>query len=104
MTENEKIWAHDSLDVDDEGYVTGAAYTYTFGDGFDVQVGVTSYEYERGGETKMNHVPNVVVTDKDGSIVREPHAWDSEHPNRAIENGKGVAEDVFKRPGQYDLE
>lgn len=95
------IWLYDNLEIDDDGYVTGSAYTRQFLGEYDVVVGVTSYEYERHGETRMNHVPHVVVTDSEGTIVREPQAYDSENPGRAISNAKGLAEFVLENPQDF---
>lgn len=94
------IWRYSSLRVNDDGYVEGSAYTREKA-GHDVQVAVTSYEFERRGETMMNHVPNVTVTTKTGSIVAEPHAWDSQDAEAAMENAVKTAEDVFKDIQQY---
>lgn len=102
MTEdNNLIWLHDSLEINERGEVAGAAYTREFEGGYDVVVGISSYEYEIHGETKMNHVPNVVVNDPDGNIVAEPHAHDSHDPHKAIERAKNTAESVYHNPEQY---
>lgn len=104
MTETESqesIWLHDSLEVDDEGYVIGSAYTEEFLGGYTVDVGVFSYEYERHGESRMNHVPNVVVSDPEGRIVAEPHSWDSGNPETAIRNAKATGELVYDNPQDF---
>lgn len=99
--ENNDVWRHNSLEVNEDNEVVGSAYTFTFGDGYDVQVGVLSYTYEKNGETGENHVPNVVVVDESGRIEREIHAHDSENPREAVENAKGVAEDIYNNPDRY---
>jgi len=91
---------HDTLDTDEEGFVTGSAYTRKKG-GYDVQAGVYSYEYERHGDARMNHVPNVIVVHPDGHIVAEPHANDSPHAGRAIDNAKDTVRFVFSNLDQY---
>lgn len=102
MTENNNnIWEYDNLSVNEDGEVVGSAYTFTFGDGYNVQIGVFSYVYERNEEFHTNHVPNVVVSDSTGSIVAEPHARDSENPETAIENAKSAAEYVYENPEEY---
>lgn len=101
MSNENEIWAYENLEIDEDGHVREVAYTHPFKDGYDVQVAVTSYDFEKHGETKTNHVPNVVLTDEDGSIVAEPHARDSYSAEKAIENGKRTAEYVFKHPEQF---
>ena len=44
----------------------------------------------------MNHVPHLVVQDMEGNIVSEPHAWDSQIAENAIQNGIEAAEDIWK--------
>lgn len=101
MTDDtDDVFRHDDLRVNDDGFVEGTAYTHDK-DGYDVVVGVTSYEYERDGETKMNHVPNVVVNDPDGSIVAEPHSHDSSSAEIAIENAKSTGKWAFRNMEQY---
>ena len=102
MTEqNDNIWEYNSLEVNKDNEVVGSAYTSTFKGGYDVQVAVFSYEYEINGETKMNHVPNVTLTDESGSIVEEPYARDSENPEKAIENAINQGEYVFENPTEF---
>ena len=93
------IWAYSNLDIDDQGFVTGSAYTYEK-DGYDVQISVTSYEFSRHGKTETNHVPHIVVTDN-GSVVLEPEARDSINPSQAITNAIGTAEMVWKNLEEY---
>jgi len=100
MTEN-NIWEYDNLHINKNNEVEGSAYTFTFAGGYDVQIGVFSYTYERNGEFKMNHVPNVVVTDSNGSIVSEPHANDSTHPEKAIKNARLTAQEVYENPQNF---
>lgn len=97
---DDEILLHDSLETDDEGFVTGSAYTRQR-DGYDVQAAVFSYEYERNGETRMNHVPNVVLTDEDGKIVAEPHARDWENPSKAMDAARSTAVYTFRHLGEY---
>jgi diphthamide synthase (EF-2-diphthine--ammonia ligase) len=100
LVENGGIWEYSNLWVGEDGYVEGSAYTREK-NGHDIQVVVTSYEYETRGETRMNHVPNVVVTDKTGRIVAEPHAWDDKNPKTAIKSAIGTAESVFEGLEQF---
>jgi len=95
------VWQFSDLRVLGDGIVRGTAYTHQFRDGYDVRVAVTSYEYEQNGKTRMNHVPNVVVSDGDGSIIVEPHARDTSDPREAITNAKQTAERVFHYPDQF---
>jgi hypothetical protein len=97
MTE---IWEYDNLELNDDGHFQGAAYTSEKA-GHDVQIGITSCDYESGGETRTNHVPNIVVTDADGSIVAEPHARDSEDPEKALKHAKQTAEGVYENIERY---
>jgi hypothetical protein len=101
MTEENNIWEYDNIEIDENGKVRGSAYTFTFNGGYDVQIVVSSYTYERNGEFHMNHVPNVVVSNKNGNIVAEPHARDSQHPEKAIENARMTAKNVYENPEQF---
>jgi len=93
------IWAYSNLDIDDQGFVTGSAYTYQK-KGLDIQISVTSYEFSRHGKKETNHVPHIVVTNN-GSIVSEPEARDSINPSRAITNAIRTAEMVWKNLEDY---
>lgn len=103
MTENNEEFEFDSdsLEIDDEGYVTGSACLFNFVEGYDVSASVSSYEYERNGETKMNHVPHIVVSENGGNIVSEPTAHDSSNPKKAIENAKNTAKYVAQHPNDF---
>jgi hypothetical protein len=102
MTENDdNIWEYDNIRINDEGKVVGSAYTFSFRGGFDIQIVVSSYTYERNGEFKMNHVPNVVLTDPLGSIVSEPYTHDSHSAKKAIESARETARDVYEHPERY---
>ncbi len=86
---NSEIWDHDSISIEN-GYVEGYAFAGRVDGEHDVTVSVTSYEYD--GD-KMNHVPHIVIDEADtGSIVAEPHAHDSQDPERAIDNAKSAGE------------
>lgn len=85
------------LFVNDEGEVEGELWK-SVDDEHYVSVAVVSYSYERDGEEKMNHVPHIVVSEKDGGIVGEPHAHDSNNPDRAIHNAIVAGEGVVKHP------
>ena len=101
MTENNDIqWNDDTLEVNYDGHVEGQAWT-TINDEYDVSASVTSYEYQRNGETRINHVPHVVVSSHNGSIVAEPHAHDSEHAGVAIGNAKETAAYVIENPEEF---
>ena len=97
------VWAHADFEIDANGHVDGSAYTHEFANGHDVVIGVTSYDYERAGETRTNHIPNAVTTDADGTIVHEGEPNDSENPQTAIENAKGSAEFIFENAEQFGL-
>lgn len=81
---------HNTLEVDGDGFVDGQAFTKekpTDEHGVVTVTGsVTSYEYGKHGETKMNHVPHIVVSNREGSILAEPHANDSPNPERVIQS------------------
>lgn len=101
MTENDSVWDYDDLHVNDEGMVEGTAISREFAGGYTVQASVSSYEYEKGGETRKNHVPHITVQDENGSIVSEPSAWDSISPKKAIEAAKGTGEYVVEYPDDF---
>jgi|APHM01.1.fsa_nt_gi hypothetical protein len=101
MSDTDDPIVHDTLEVDDDGYVTGSAYTRKFGNGYSIQLHVTSYEYERNNDTRMNHVP-IVVVERDG-IECEPHVRDSRSARTAIESARGAARDIANNPERYDL-
>lgn len=94
-------WNEDTLTVDEHGHVDGQAWYGLFGDGYDVFASVTSYDYERGGQTRTNHVPHVVVTDNRGSVIAEPHVHDTQFPEKAIKAAKDVARGVVANPEQF---
>lgn len=100
MTEND-IWEYDNLEIDEKGFVTGIAYTREFLEDYQVHASVASYEYERRGKTKMNHVPQVTITDSSGKIMSEPEVRDSGNAEAAIENAKGLAEYIFEYPEDF---
>jgi hypothetical protein len=101
VTDSDDTWAYDSLGIDDEGYVTGSAYTRDFCGGYDVTIGVSSYEYKSKDGVKMNHVPSVTIVNSDGAIVNEVHAHDSLHAEKAIENARQTAEMILDYPEQF---
>jgi len=97
-------WNDDTLQVNANGNVEGMAWFGSFtvdGEQYDVIASVTSYDFEQYGETETNHVPHVVVTTIDGSIVAEPHCHNSRHPEKAIQNAKGTAEYVVQHLEQF---
>jgi len=94
-------WSDDTLEINDDGHVEGSAFVGNFIDGYDVSISVTSYDYERNGETRTNHVPHVVVTTTEGKIIVEPTAQDSRNAQKAIENARGCAEYVIKYPSEF---
>lgn len=97
-------WNDDTLRVDDDGHVRGQAWYGSFmcnGGSYDVSASVASYEFTQHGQTETNHVPQIVVTTRDGSIVAEPHAYDSRNPDRAIERAKQTAIAVVEEPRRF---
>jgi len=94
-----KTWQHENLRVV-QGYVQGSAYQ-DLPSGHSVRISVCSYEYDRQGETRMNHVPIISIEDETGSIVSEPHARDSSNPHQAIQNAKRYGKDVIENPQRY---
>jgi len=101
MQETQFQWYDDTLSVADNDHVEGSAFYGSFADGYDVVISVTSYDYERNGETKTNHVPHVVVSDSSGSIVSEPHTRDSHDPQTAINNAKQAGRYVVENPMKF---
>jgi len=101
MTENNDIeWDENTLEVNHDGHVEGHAFR-AINDEYDVTASVISYEYFRNGEEHINHVPHVVVSTRDGSVVAEPHAHDSRHAGVAIGNAKDMAGYVFENPEEF---
>lgn len=98
---NEIQFDSDSLKIGDNQKVRGTVLIGNVGGGYDIIGSVFSYEYERRGTTKMNHVPNVVITDKSGSIIREPSARDSENPVTAISNTKETVKHVAENIEEF---
>jgi hypothetical protein len=96
-----ELWGNQSLWIDENGHVDGSMHVFGFVDGYDVTIGVFSYDYDRHGETRTNHVPQVVVSTTDGSIVAEPHAHDSNNPVQAIKNARDAAEHVIENPDEF---
>jgi hypothetical protein len=97
-------WNDDTLQVDEDGDVEGQAWYGSFshnGTKYDVSASVTSYDFEQYGETQTNHVPHVVVTTIDASIVSEPHVHDSRNPQTAIERAKETAKAVVAAPQRF---
>lgn len=102
MTEkNESIWQYNSLEINEDNEVVGSAYTFEVGDGYDIQVSVFSYTYERDGEFKMNHVPGVTIVDEEGNIEKEVDVRDSNNPEKAIENALDTGEYVYKNIDRF---
>lgn len=102
MTENnDSVWDYDDLRVNDEGMVEGTAISREFAGGHTVQASVSSYEFEFDGETRVNHVPHIVVQDENGSIVSEPTDNDTTSPKKAIERAKGTGEYVVRNPDDF---
>lgn len=95
------VWRFSDLRINDDGMIEGSAYTRETEGGYDITVSVTSYEYERHGETRVNHVPNVVVSKPNGGIAAEPHAHDSRSAVTALKNAKNAAEYAFNHIEQY---
>jgi hypothetical protein len=95
MSEQNSIWSHDDLRVEN-GFVEGFAYT-NIKNGYDVSAHVESYEYETThNKVKTNHVPVVQITTEDGRIVKNMEPHDSSNPNEAIQNAKSSAEYAYK--------
>lgn len=100
MTEDQDIIEHDTLRVGEDGYATGSVFAREKA-GKMVQGTVSSYEYQSRGETKMNHVPHIIVTDTEGKILAEPTARDSENAERAIKNVKGAVKHVYEHLSEF---
>lgn len=98
---NNKWIVHDSLEVDDDGYVIGSCYSGTDDDGWDVIGGVTSYELDRRYDADMNHVPHIVITDSNGVIHKEPHTVDTTSAQTAIDRTRKEVKYYFKVTDQF---
>jgi len=88
------IWQFSNLEITQDGYVVGSAYTQQLSDDSDIRIGVTTYEYNDAGD--LNYVPNVTIVADSGSIIAEPHASDSTNATTAIKNAIRQAEFCFK--------
>ena len=98
--QNSDVWKHSDLILNDNGYVSGVAYTKEQ-NGYSIEISVFTYEYEQNGETKMNHVPNIILSNKNGSITAEPHAHDSQNAEKAIQNAINTGEYVIENLNQF---
>lgn len=101
MSENNDTIVYDSMEVDDRGFVIGSGYVRSEDCEYAVDFGVFSYEYERKGETRINHVPSIHVVDERGVIHAEPHANDSHDPETAMENARSTAKYTFENIEDY---
>jgi len=91
---NSDIWQFSNLEITQDGYVEGYAYTQQLSDDSDISIGVTTYEYNDAGD--LNYVPNVTIVADSGSIIAEPHASDSTNATTAIKNAIRQSEFCFK--------
>jgi len=91
---NSDIWQFSNLEITQDGYVVGSAYTQQLSDGSDITISVSSYEYNDAGD--LNHVPLVRIIADSGSIIAEPHTRDSKNATTAIKNAIRQAEFCFK--------
>lgn len=92
LADKPKLWCGNTFSIDENGHVEGTAHIFDSENGFDITAYVRSYDYERHGNPHTNHVPMVVVTKPDGTIIGEPEAYDSNNPRTAIERAIGTAE------------
>lgn len=92
---NPEWWSDNTFEIVN-GHVEGCTYILDSERDTDVTASVTSYDYDRNGEVRTNHVPHIVVSDNSGSIQKEPHANDSENPRTAIENAIQTAEWAYE--------
>lgn len=88
------FWRHDSLSVDEDGLVTGEAMRWEEGE-VTIRATVSSYYYDDGD--RVNHIPIVVVTDSDGSIMSEVTARDGSSAKTAMKRCRRTAKNVFDR-------
>jgi len=89
-------WSPNTIWIDSNGHVDGQAVIFDSENNIDVTASVYSYDYNRGGESRTNHVPHIVVSDMDGSIQHEPDAYDSRNPQTAIKRAIQTAEWAYK--------
>ena len=94
--ERPELWTTSSMAIDEDDHVKGQAHIFDNENAIDVTVAVTSYDYERHGESRTNHVPHIVVSDPDGTIRQEPYARDSHDPRTAIKWAIQTAEWVYE--------
>jgi hypothetical protein len=91
-----ELWSSTTIGLDENGHVNSSIHIFDSENGIDVTATVCSYDYERHGERRENHVPRVVVTDPDGTIRQEPHAHDSRDVRKAIERAIQTAEWAYE--------
>lgn len=93
QTQEESVIIHDSLQIDNDGYVYGSAYTKELPNGDSLTGGVTSYEYKDG---ELNHVPGVTLVDESGAIKKEYSPYDTTNAETAIDRVRTQMENAFK--------
>jgi hypothetical protein len=101
MSENTNVWEFNSLEVNDDGKVEGSAYSFKLYGEYDVVATVSSYAYEKRGESHMNHVPAIILQDESGSIIQDWNGHDSSNAEKAIDNALSFGESVYKDYEQY---
>jgi len=89
---------YNTIEVNDNGIVKGSAYI-ALENGYTVDFHVHSYEYDNGN--KINHVPMVTLSDRDGYIIAEPHCHDSNNAQTAIKRAKQSAKNVAENYEEY---
>jgi len=87
-----------TLEIDETGKVIGSAYI-PLENGYTVSFHVHSYDYDNGNKT--NHVPMVVLSDKNGKIISEPSCYDSKNAQKAIERAKQTAINTAENYKEY---
>ena len=95
------VWQSMDLEIKPDGHVAGQALSEPLPSGHVVTASVVSYEYERNGMARINHVPQVALTDETGAIVGEPMAHDARNAETAVENALQAGEYAAENPEQF---
>ena len=84
---NESCIDHDTMRVDERGYVVGECLTIAR-NGYHVRASVSSYSYNG---TNMNHVPLATLVDEGGRVIHESEQHDTRRPAVAMDRARSGA-------------
>ena len=100
MSENEIEWDHDSLEINDQGEITGYIF-YAINDGFYISGKVLSYEYKGMNEVKTNYIPYVTICESNGKVKEEIENYNTQNPNHAIDNVRNLMRLIVQTPEDF---